>query len=240
MEEFKKLNELLENLKTSSEVSETLLGQLIDQNSKIEDLLNKKDSEEFKLKDFKTDLKRLRESVNKSELIRGKVDLLLTKVDEMRPPVDVVTNTHIMTVLGSMRKEATKNNCVEEKSKKKRGTSFNDYLNRNLKRILIGFYCALIIVLGFIELPNYFLEKQRLDEHYQVLKIFAEVKELKEFYEEQNTDDYDKEIEAIKSKEASYVLNYNKMKAYWNKEHEKSELSIKINQHQEKLKQLQR
>ena len=117
MEEFKKLNELLENLKTSSEVSETLLGQLIDQNSKIEDLLNKKDSEEFKLKDFKTDLKRLRESVNKSELIRGKVDLLLTKVDEMRPPVDVVTNTHIMTVLGSMRKEATKNNCVEPRQR---------------------------------------------------------------------------------------------------------------------------
>jgi len=239
MEELKKVNQSLDNLTTSSEVTETLLGQIFDQNIKLESLITKKDAEEFKLSDFKVHLKKLKESVNRNDLLRSNMDLLIKKVDAIKPPVEVVTNNHIMELLGPMSIAIKQGNKKDEP--KQRILFFEgDNPVINYKRGILGIYLLLFFFLGINYLPNYFLEKQRLDDNYQVLQLFAESHKLKEFFEEDNTDEYDKEINSIRKKDDAYIKNYNKIKKNWNKEHQKVELVKKIKEKQEQLKQLQK
>lgn len=204
----------INQLKSSTEITETLLAEVLDQLKIIEEkqATTPDNSQQEALKKINETLLLLLNKDDSSHF--EKVFLLLNKQKNHLEHHLKNAKTNQITIFGG-------NNAA-----------------LNYQRMFA--WCCLVGIafLGFKYLPDYFIKKQEQEEQLQQLKMFVETEKMREFYHTGKTKDVDLLIQSIQNNDEAFIKYFNSLKQHWINEHEKATLKQQLEQTQQRLKEL--
>lgn len=211
---LEELNTKINQIKSSTEITETLLAEILDQ-LKVIEKNHPQQSNDLQLEALNkiheqiTQIKKQNDSRENAEVLSG-IENLKTHFEKLIKQ----KNINQVTIFGG-------NNAA-----------------LNYQRLLIGCGVLLFCFIGFRYLSEYFIQKQQQDENFLLLKTYAETEKMAEFINTGNTIEYDKIILAIADNDETFNNYFQKLKNHWDKEHEKVVLEQQIEQNQQRLKEL--
>ena len=207
---MEELNAKINQIKSSNEVIETLLAEILDQQKVIEKN-HPQQSNDLQL-----------EALNK----------IYEQITQIKKQNDTRENAEVLFGIENLKTH------FEKLIKQKNFNQITVFGGQNAivkyHLIMLGFGIIVISKLGF----DYFNEKQKLDQEFLNYKTYSETERMIEFENTNDTKEYDNRIRSIATKDEGFNKYYKKLKDHWDKEHEKVVLEQQIEQNQQRLKEL--
>ncbi|KAB2858745.1 MAG: hypothetical protein F9K09_04865 [Flavobacteriales bacterium] len=214
MATLEELNTKVNQIKSSTEITETLLAEILDQ-LKVIEKNHSQQSNDLQL-----------EALNKID----------EQIAQIKKQNDSKENAEVLFKIENLKTGLEQ--LIKQKSFNQITFFGGNNAVVNYKRFLFGSGVIIIFFMGFNYLPEYFIQKQQEEDNLLFFKIYLEEEKMSEFEKTGDTKEYDKKIREIANNDKDFNNRYQKLKNHWDKEHEKAELTKKIKEDQERLKQL--
>lgn len=211
---LEEINTKINQIKSSTEITETLLAEILDQ-IKVIEKNHSQQSNDLQL-----------EALNK----------IHEQITQIKKQNDSKENTEVLFGIENLKTHFEK--LIKQKNINQVTIFGGNNAALNYQRILLGFCVVLLIYMGFNFLPDYFLKKQELEKNYQIFKIYSDYEKMNEFYKTGDTIEFDKITRGIANNDKGIINNYQKIKDHWDKEHEKVVLEQQIEQNQRRINEL--